>query len=115
MVWWEYLLLALLTATAVSVVWQTWHQMRWQTWHQMRCPACRAARQAVRRWHPDWQVSDASHRASEAVRDVVAVFYMPPRVRIKPTPYILVSVGRDGAAEELPDNIESPYYIRGRK
>jgi len=107
MVWWEYLLLALLVAAAVSVA--------RQTWHQLRCPACRTARQAVRRWHPDWRVFDAWHRASEAAREVVAVFYMPPQVLIKPAPYVLVAVGRNGVAEELPDEIESPYAIRGRK
>jgi hypothetical protein len=107
MAWWEALLLTLLVAAAVSVA--------RQAWHQFRCPACRAARQAVRDRHPGWRVSDAWHRASEPERDVVAVFYMPPGVLIMPAPYLLVAVGRDGTAEELPDDIESPYAIRGRK
>ena len=84
-------------------------------WHEFRCPACRAAREAIRERHPNWRVSDVSHRASEGHRDVVAVYYTQPPVISFPAPYLLVAVSRDGTIEELPDDIESPYAIRGRK
>lgn len=84
-------------------------------WHQYRCPACRVARQAMRERHPDWRISDAWHRASEPTRDVVAVFYELPRMVHFPTLYRLVVVNHDGVIEELPDDMDSPYMIRGRK
>ncbi len=53
--------------------------------------------------------------ATEPTRDVVAVIYQSPGLMVKPAPYVLVAVGRDGVAMELPEDIESPYAIRGRK
>jgi hypothetical protein len=105
--WWEGLFLTCLAVAAVFTA--------RDIWHQTRCPACKAARQVIRERHPDWQISSSQHRASEPHRDVVAVFYMPPRVWCEPTPYCLVAVGHDGMIEELPDDIDSPYAIRGRK
>lgn len=107
---WEACGIAWIVILALMVV-----SMARETWHQFRCSACRTAAQAVRVWHPDWKVFGASHRATEPDRDVVAVFYMPPGGLIEPSPYRLVVVRRNGAAEELPDDFESPYAIRGRK
>ena len=108
--WVEILIILILSLLAVAA-----GSMVRDAWHQRRCPACKAARQAIRERHPDWRVSNAQHRASEPHRDVIAVFYMPPPVWCEPAPYSLVAVGRDGSTEELPDDIDSPYAIRGRK
>jgi hypothetical protein len=107
MAWLGAFLLAILIVALASIA--------WQAWHEARCPSCQAARKAVRKWHPDWRVSAASHRATECDRDVIAVFYEPRDVVIQPAPYVLVAIWRSGSVEELPNGVESPYYIRGRK
>ena len=107
MAWWGYLLLFLIaTVTALIAP---------RALHRVRCQACRTALQAVRQLHPDWRVFYAVHRATEPTRDVVAVFYMPPTVLVKPGPYLLVAVDRDQQVENLPQDRNSPYAFHGRK
>lgn len=65
--------------------------------------------------NPDFRVHNASVRATEDDRFVFAVFYTSPSLMIKPTPYKLVAVSRDGQAEEINPPRESEYWIRGRK
>jgi hypothetical protein len=83
-----------------------------------RHPACRAAVDAVRSIHPDWDVwtALASIRADEDDRYVVAVFYSDPNVRVKPPRYLLVALDRAlQFIEKLPVSPDSPYFISGRK
>lgn len=66
--------------------------------------------------HPDCRVSGSSHRASEAERQVIAVFYsLPWPTVVEPEPYWLVAVAQNGEVEELPDGHDLPYRILGRK
>ena len=86
-------------------------------WHVRECGYCDAAREAVRRLHPNWHVYSVrpfAHRAVEPARVVVAVFYREPDVITEPPPYLLVAVSHDRArCEIIPD--ELPYKILGRK
>ena len=65
--------------------------------------------------NPEFRVHNASLRAEEDERFVFAVFYTTPDLMVKPTPYRLIVVGRDGHAEEIDPPRESEYWIRGRK
>ena len=108
MAWWEWVVLA------YAVILVPW--LAWDLWHHARCPACRAARQAMRERYPACHVSGSSHRATEPGRVVVTVFYSPPSPTVvRPEPYWLVAVVAGGEVEELPDDPESPYRILGRK
>lgn len=79
-------------------------------------PACRAASQALRRTYPDSSICGARLIKQEAARWVVAVFYDEPGVIVRPTQYKLFAVSSDLACvEELPRDVSSPYWIRGRK
>lgn len=83
--------------------------------HGQRCKSCRAARHALHALHPDWKIVESKHRATETNRDIVAVFFEQPPVKIEPIPYVLFAVDRSGRAEVLSDDQGSPYEIRGRK
>jgi hypothetical protein len=108
MAWWEYVILAYIAAMILF-------SLRSMV-HHLGCKSCRLARQAIRDRHPTFRVGGSEHRAWEADRDVVAVFYKEPRVVCFPPAYRLVAVVHDGSLiEELPDDRDSRYAIRGRK
>lgn len=111
MTWWQVLLVVWAVVLAVSVLIAHERDRR----HLAKCLTCPAALKFIRDRRPDWKVAGTSHRASEAERDVIAVFYMPPDVVVEPTPYQLVAVYRNGEIAELSDDVGSPYRILGRK
>jgi hypothetical protein len=86
-------------------------------WRSRQCSYCRAARQALKNAHPDWIVTGGcTHRAIEAGRIVVAIFYQDSKLRSRPLPYQLFGVSRDcTGVEESATDPSSPYWINGRK
>lgn len=112
MEWWHWKLLAVWLCMVGCAVAAVWVEQR----HLAHGRVCPMARRVMKERHPNCRVTGSQHRASEADRDVVAVFYSPPpRTVIEPPPYWLVAVGRNGVVEELSDEAGSPYRMTNYK
>jgi hypothetical protein len=86
--------------------------------HQRTCKQCIAAKEHIKTMHPEWEVwtTYRSHRAKEAERMVIAVFYRVPDRTSMPTPYRLISVTYDlREVYELDQEEQSAYRIRNYK
>lgn len=76
----------------------------------------RIAIQSFSTSHPEWRVTGTKTLAREPHRFVVAIFYKEPINVSFPPSYLMYAVARDySSVEELPDDPDSPYALRGRK
>jgi hypothetical protein len=115
LIWgWHIFLYVALSALAITLLVWLYDKIR----HLRGCPDCLKAKQFLQSKHREWDVwIDArSHRATEAERSVVAVFYRKPGQHVRPPLYKLFSV-LHGSEEvtELPVQEALNYAIRNYK
>ncbi len=115
LVWgWDVLLYIAAALFAITILAWLTEKIR----HVRSCPDCLKAKASLKTQHEDWQVwtESRSHRATEAERAVIAVFYRKPGQRVMPSPYKLFSVyfGSEIVTELSEEEFEK-YAIRNYK